>query len=451
MNKILLIIQREYFSRVKKKSFILMTFLVPLLFIGMYALVIYFIVNSDEIADKKKVTVVDESGIFRDKLKNSTSVQFVYSNATYEQAKKSLKTDTSSGDAQQYLLHIPADVNNIELLSEKKSGAGLISDIEDQMSDIQQTKKLLQAGIDTAVLARARVHVDVQAKQLTSEGEKDAGTFLAYGVGLVTALLIYMSLFIYGTQVMRGVIEEKTSRIVEVVISSVKPFQLMLGKIIGIGLVGLTQFLLWIVLSISLTTVASTVFLGGKDSDARIVKAQQVAASSSPAASAVVQAQGKQQAQGKGAEILHQLESIPLFYTLSTFLFYFLFGYLLYSAIFAAVGSAVDNETETQQFMLPITLPLIFTFILSMNFVVNNPDSSLSFWLSIIPFTSPIAMMIRIPFGVPAWQLALSMVLLIGGFLFVTWLAARIYRVGILMYGKKVNYRELGKWLFYKE
>ena len=216
----------------------------------------------------------------------------------------------------------------------------------------------------------------------------------------------------------------------------------MLGKIIGVGLVGLTQFLLWIILCLSLAGAGGSLLLKNKsfNKQVKIETANQ---------------QGQQIHQtgtdNQGLAILHSLDSVPLFYTLSVFLFYFLFGFLLYSSIFAAVGSAVDSETETQQFMLPITMPLIFTFIISINLVINNPESNLSFWLSVIPFTSPIAMMIRVPFGVPVWELALSMSLLVAGFLVITWVAARIYRVGILMYGKKASYRELLKWFMYKE
>jgi ABC-2 type transport system permease protein len=217
---------------------------------------------------------------------------------------------------------------------------------------------------------------------------------------------------------MRGVIEEKTSRIIEVIISSVKPFQLMLGKIIGVGLVGLTQFGAWIILSVISTKIAGEAF-------------------NSP--------------QGSMMGALAVLQTIPFGYILGCFLFYFLSGYLLYSALFAAVGSAVDSETETQQFMFPITLPLFFTYILSVSVLFRAPDSALAVWLSIIPFTSPVAMMVRIPFGVPGWQLALSMFMMVAGFLFTTWVAARIYRVGVLMYGKKASFKELGKWFFYKE
>lgn len=445
MNKILLIIQREYMTRVKKKSFLIMTFVVPLLFMGMIALVTWLIANND-MGDKKKVEVVDESGIYKNELKNTDKVTYVYSNESYDAAKKDFK---NSGN--DYLLYIPASVKGATLLSEKKASFTFTSAIEDQLSNRAQTYRLKQAGIDSAVLSQAQSHIDVQALQITDKGVKDANTFIADGLGLLCGFLIYMSLFIYGAQVMRGVIEEKTSRIIEVVISSVKPFQLMLGKIIGIGMVGLTQFLLWIILTVVLSGVGGGMLF--KDSLHKQVKTEQVAAHTtvnapkgSMAADMATQSQGSET-----SKVLDALSNIPVAYTLTCFLFYFLFGYLLYSSLFAAVGSAVDNETETQQFMLPITMPLIFTFIISMNHIINNPDSSLSFWMSIIPFTSPIAMMVRIPFGVPVWQLALSMSLMVLGFLLISWVAARIYRVGILMYGKKASYKELAKWFLYKE
>jgi ABC-2 type transport system permease protein len=440
MNKILLIIQREYLSRVKKKSFLVLTFLVPVLFIGMMGLVIFLTAKQNDLGDKKKVEVLDQSGIFKNKLKNGGTIEYSYTGESYATAKGNF-----SKSGYDYLLYIPATITGIHLYSEKKASALTIQNIESGLSEIAQAQRLLTAGIDTAVLAKAQKPVSIEAKQITEAGEKDAQTYVAYAIGFLSALLIYMSLFIYGAQVMRGVIEEKVSRIVEVIISSVKPFQLMMGKIIGIGLVGLTQFVLWITLSIILSTVGGTALMKnmGKAPTEQTAQMQ-----TTPHAAVASAAQTPEDSAGK---IMASIESIPIAYTVGCFLFYFLFGYLLYSAIFAMVGSAVDNETETQQFMLPITLPLVFTFILSMNFIINNPDSSLSVWLSMIPFTSPIAMMIRIPFGVPAWQLAASMLLMILGFLFTTWVASRIYRVGILMYGKKASYRELAKWFTYKE
>lgn len=439
MNKTLLIIQREYLSRVKKKSFLLMTFLVPLLFIGMYALVIFIFIKGD--SDKKQIQVLDQSGVFENKLSDKKNLDFQFIKGNYNQAKKDLLQSEAD-----FLLYIPANYEtskNIEIVSEKKPGLSVIGDIEEQMESILQDKRLILAGIDTAIINQAKPNLSINARQITEQGEKDASVGASFAVGFVAAFLIYISLFIYGTQVMRGVIEEKTTRIIEVIVSSVKPFQLMLGKILGIGMVGLTQFLLWIILSAGLVTVAGTLFINTEETKSKV---EQIGKERTSLAGAAGETD---------SDLLINLtkaaSTIDVPYILGTFLFYFLGGYLIYSALFAAVGSAVDNETETQQFMLPITLPLIFTFIIGMNVIVNNPDSTLSFWLSMIPFTSPIAMIIRIPFGVPVWELALSMALLVGGFIFTTWVAARIYRVGILMYGKKTSYKELAKWFMYKE
>jgi ABC-2 type transport system permease protein len=438
MNKILLIIQREYLSRVKKKSFIVLTILVPMLFMGMFAMIGYLAMKGDDLGDEKKVQVIDESGEFANKMVNSKSVVYTFSNDNFDSARKNF---IDNGYA--FLLHIPpaSSPAPIELLSDKKPSANTIETVETALSKIAEARRLKAAGIDTAVLSQAQKRIEIKAKQITEAGEKDAQTYTAYAIGFLSAFLIYICLFIYGTQVMRGVIEEKVSRIVEVVISSVRPFQLMMGKIIGVGLVGLTQFALWIIISVTLSTVGGTVMAGKMNH-----RVEQVTSASNVKAVKKVQTP-----ESSMSVIKESLENIPITYTVSCFLFYFLFGYMLYSAVFAAAGSAADNETETQQFTIPVTLPLIFTFALAQSFIINNPDSSLSVWLSMIPFTSPIAMMIRIPFGVPAWQLGLSMLLLILGFMFTTWMAARIYRVGILMYGKKASYRELVKWFMYKE
>ena len=432
MKKVLLIIQREYLSRVKKKSFIVMTILVPAMFIGMFALIGYLSVKGDELGDKKKVEVVDESGRFANNIKNSTTIAYVVA-----------KTDSASAvrtfekNGYDYILYIPASGTGIQMLGEKKPGPSTTDKVEDELTNISRAQRLSEAGIDTAVLAKAQKHINVNAQQISGKGVKDAHAREALIVGLISALLIYICLLIYGTQVMRGVIEEKVSRIIEVMISSVKPFQLMLGKIIGVGMVGLTQFVLWIVISISLSMAVGTAFMGhaAKTTQGSGIAAQAAAASDAAASGGPA----------------FDLASLPLTTIVCCFLFYFFFGYLLYSALFAAVGSAVDNETETQQFVFPVTMPLIFTFALSQSFIINNPDSTLAVWLSMIPFTAPIAMMIRIPFGVPPEQIALSMALMIAGFLFTTWVAGRIYRVGILMYGKKASYKELAKWFMYKE
>jgi ABC-2 type transport system permease protein len=436
MNKILLIIQREYLSRVKKKSFLIMTFLVPLLFIGMMVLVVFLAMKGDELSGVKKYEVIDKSGLFVNKLTNSPTASYTYADESYEQGWSHL---SSSG--YDYLIYIPSAADTIQLIGKSKPGPLTVATVQSELSDIAESHRLIADGIDPDKVAAARKQLIVQDKQAGEKGVTDAQTFAAYAVGFLAAFLIYMSLFIYGVQVMRGVIEEKVSRIIEVIISSVKPFQLMVGKIVGVGMVGLTQFILWIVFSLVLSTAVGGVFMN------KLAPPAAQEASNPPAAVS----QSPAESHSKLSAFLVKLKSLNAGEIVLCFLFYFLTGYFLYSAIFAAVGSAVDNETETQQFMLPVTLPLVFTFILSMNFVINNPDSPLSVWLSMIPFTSPIAMMIRIPFGVPLPQIIASMALMIAGFLFTTWVAARIYRVGILMYGKKASYKELAKWFMYKE
>lgn len=414
MNKVLLIIQREYLTRVRKKSFIVMIFVVPGLLLAM-GFVIYLVgKNSTELSEKQVVKVLDESGQFAGKFKNERNLEFQNTKQSYAELKgEALKNGNLA------VLKIPADFTKkdaVSISSQKKPGITLIEKIGGQMNDIAMNNGLIKNHIDTAILHSIKSDISLNAVEITATGDNQTNLGANIGVGIACSILIYLSLFIYGAQVMRGVIEEKTSRIIEVIISSVKPFQLMLGKIIGVGLVGLTQFSAWIILS-----VISTKIVGHSLSSNGMLGALAV------------------------------LQTIPVGKVLFCFIFYFLAGYLLYSALFAAVGSAVDSETETQQFMFPITLPLLFTYMLSVTILFRAPDSPLAVWLSIIPFTSPVAMMLRMPFGVPDWQLYLSMALLIIGFLFTTYIAARIYRVGILMYGKKASYKELVKWFFYKE
>ncbi|WP_419702070.1 ABC transporter permease [Mucilaginibacter sp. NFX135] len=416
MNKVLLIIQREYLTRVRKKSFIVMIFVVPLLILGMGGLITLVAKNSDKLSGEQVVNVIDDSGLFAAKLQSTKNIRFKPGGQSLEDLKLATKSDENL-----LILSIPADYakkDNVKVFSKKKPSLLITDEIARQMNDIAVNNGMLQHHIDTAVLHSIKSNINVNGVEITDTGAKDANVGTNMGIGVACAILIYLSLFIYGAQVMRGVIEEKTSRIIEVIISSVKPFQLMLGKIIGVGLVGLTQFAAWIILSVISSKIAGHAFNSPQ----------------SPIASAMA-----------------ILQTIPFGYILGCFLFYFLSGYLLYSALFAAVGSAVDSETETQQFMFPITLPLLFTYLLSVTVLFRSPDSTLAVWLSMIPFTSPVAMMIRIPFGVPGWQLALSMSLMVLGFLFTTYVAARIYRVGVLMYGKKVSFKELGKWFFYKE
>ncbi len=416
MNKVLLIIQREYVTRVRKKSFIIMIFVVPGLILAMGGAISLIAKNSDELSDKQVVKVIDESGVFAGKFHDEKNLKFETTSQSLAEVKAQSKKDENLST-----LQIPADyikTDAVKIYSKKKPGITLTAKIESQMNAIAVNNGMLKNHIDTNLLRSIKSNISLNAMQITDTGDNKTDLGANIAVGIACAILIYLSLFIYGAQVMRGVIEEKTSRIIEVIISSVKPFQLMLGKIIGVGLVGLTQFTAWIILSIIATKVAGHAF------------------ASTP---------------GSMMSFLSVLQTIPFGKVLICFIFYFLTGYLLYSALFAAVGSAVDSETETQQFMMPITLPLLFTYILSVSILFRAPDSTLAVWLSIIPFTSPVAMMLRLPFGVPGWQLAVSMVLMILGFLFTTYVAARIYRVGILMYGKKASFKELVKWFFYKE
>jgi ABC-2 type transport system permease protein len=410
MNKILLIIQREYITRVRKKSFIIMTLLVPALFAAMFAIIAY--VANDKDQTIHIVNVIDGSGNFKGRFTDQKFIKYNYLTQSLVTAKADLKND------EDLILNIPANPKDTAVLyAKKKTTLSLADNIQGQMNDIATGVSLVKAGIDTASLHKIKSNIIIKSSEMTDAGEKSTNMAATYTLSFAGAILIYMSLFIYGAQVMRGVIEEKTSRIVEVIVSSVRPFQLMMGKIIGVGLVGLTQFILWIALSTAIT------YLVGHNT--------------SPMGGAV-------------HNFVHSLGA-NAGYELGCFLFYWISGFLFYSALFAAVGSAVDSETETQQFMFPITLPLLFTYILSVSYLFMVPDSPLAFWLSIIPFTAPVAMMVRVPFNVPAWQMALSMTLMIVGFIFTTYIASRIYRVGILMYGKKASYKELAKWFFYKE
>jgi len=410
MNKILLIIQREYITRVRKKAFVIMTLLVPALFAAMYMVIALVAGNKDE--TMHVVNVIDTNQVFKGKLQDQKFIKYQYPAVSLQAAKVNLKSEND------LVLYIPANtVDTVKLFSKKKTTLSLGDNIQRELNDIATGAKLVKAGIDTASLHKIKSNIVVKSSEITDAGEKSTSMGASYALSFAGAILIYMSLFIYGAQVMRGVIEEKTSRIIEVIVSSVKPFQLMLGKIIGVGLVGLTQFTLWIGLSAGIS------YLVGHNSSSM----------NSPVYTFV-----------------HNLGS-NAGYELGCFVFYWITGFLLYSALFAGVGSAVDSETETQQFMFPITLPLLFTYILSVSYLFMVPDSPLAVWLSMIPLTAPVAMMVRIPFNVPAWQLGISMALMIAGFLFTTYIAARIYRVGILMYGKKASYKELAKWFFYKE
>jgi ABC-2 type transport system permease protein len=448
MKKILLILQREYLVRVKKRSFILMTFLTPLIFAGLIVLSTW-LATSSKFKEDKVIRVLDESALFVDLLEGDEKLRFTPVKGDYESNYKAFKESEDFA-----LLYIP-NINKdkpvgIKLLGKKSISMDLQLDIEKKMRRILEDNKLLEAGIDKKVLEQTKSKVSIETKVLGGDSEESSSSIAVYIVGFGAAFLIYLSVFIYGAQVMRGVIEEKTNRIVEVIISSVKPMQLLLGKILGIAMVGLTQFLLWIILTFVLVSFGGAMLGGGELPKAQMEQLQKQAGNDENLAAAQENIQAAANEDNKVAKLMSSFGTVNFPLIIFSFLFYFVFGYLLYSSMFAAAGSAGDSETDAQQFTAPISMPLILSFIMAQT-IISEPDGAVAFWLSMVPLTSPIVMMIRIPYGVPVWELVLSMSLLVGGFLAITWVAARIYRVGILMYGKKVTYKDLGKWIFYKQ
>ncbi|GAA4441973.1 ABC transporter permease [Pontibacter saemangeumensis] len=452
MSKIWLIIQREYLTRVRKKSFIIMTLLTPLLLAAFMVLPGLLITMSGE---TETVMVLDESSLFEGKLKDEKDLKFIPLSGSLELAKTVYQeTDNTA------LLYIPKmsidDPKGITVYGKKNTSLQTQVRLENVLEKEIENQRFLASGLDRATLDKIEAEVSLNTINLSDGGEKDNNAIVTSIAGVAGAVIIYFFIFLYGVQIMRGVIEEKTSRIVEVMISSVKPFQLMMGKIIGIAAVGLTQFLLWIVLSfIAVTAVSAAFGIDAAPSPAAQFAAGQAAAQGGQVteeeeSATVANAAAENEVANTITDVKQSFANLNIALIFGCFLFYFLGGYLLYGSLFGAIGAAVDNETDTQQFMMPITIPLIISFIMSYSVVLKNPDGPVAFWMSIIPFTSPIVMMVRVPFGVPAWELLLSMGLLVAGFVFTTWIASRIYRVGILMYGKKINYKELSKWLFYR-
>ncbi len=430
MNKIGLIIAREYLTRVRKKSFVIMSIVGPLLF-GLLMVVPVWLGSRE--MDEKVIEVLDESGYFRGHLDNMGSVSFVFLETDLDVAKEELRSRDSYG-----LLHIPElDLENpsgITFYAESNPSFEIQNSIERILKTEIESIKLDRSGIDKDQLDKIKTRVTVNVVNITDKGEKEGDVVAASVVGYIGAFMLYFFIFLYGVQTLRGVIEEKTSRIVEVIISSVKPFQLMMGKIIGIGAVGLTQFMIWIILTFTISQVliiAYGIDLPAPGAQMAAVDAEQFGDSEVVAA------------------IFEKVNTINIPLIIGVFLFYFIGGYLFYGSLFAGVGSAVDNDADAQQFQLPITIPLILAISILWA-IIRDPHGNLAFWASIIPFTSPIIMIMRVPFDPPAWQIILSMFLLVVGFIFTTWLAGRIYRVGILMHGAKINYKILAKWFMMK-
>lgn len=435
MKPFILVAQREITTRIRKKSFLVVTLLGPVLFVGLMLAPTLIAMNSD--AEDLNLIVVDHSYVLpgTPKVDGANLAYFDPKEVSEEQALELVRTrDDVDG-----LLYIPESVNNdpeyslknAKLYTLETAPLGIASELEGLLERFAYEGKLRHFGVDPAVVTKAKSEANIQSFELSDEGSEASGAELKTAVGFVAGILIYMFTFLYAAQIMRGVIEEKTSRIVEVLVTTVKPAQLMLGKILGIATVGLLQFGIWI----SLTALASSAIgaLGLLSPDPEQVAALSAAGQAAPELSGIESA-------------FSTLDSLNLPGILGMFVFYFLSGYLFYGALFAAVGAAVDSETDTQQFMLPLTLPLVLTFILATN-IMENPHGPLAVAMSMIPFSAPIAMMIRIPFGVPWYEVAASMSLMVLGFLGTVWIAGRIYRVGILSYGKKPTYADLWKWI----
>jgi ABC-2 type transport system permease protein len=413
MHKIWLVIKREYLVRVRKKSFIIMTFLGPLLLAAILIVPIYLANNNQE---KRSIAVSYHKDF---KLEDNDLLHFV--TIPHEEI-KNIKMDFHESP---YYALLDIKENTYSLYSDQQVTLNVSNEIKRQIEHTIKLNNLTKLGINPELLQSAEQEINLETKIINKKGESTKShSEASTGIGFLGGILIYMFIFMYGTMVMRGVIEEKTSRIVEVIISSLRPFQLMMGKIIGVALVGLTQFSLWIALTILLSVLAELTFLNESS----------FAITNSENQSIII------------SQIQNYTSGINLIQIFLSFLFYFLAGYLMYSSLFAAVGSAVDAEADTQQFILPVTIPLILSFILIQP-IMDNPEGSLAFWMSIIPFTSPVIMMVRLPFGVENWEIILSMTILVSTFIVTTWLAGKIYRTGILMYGKKANFRELLKWL----
>lgn len=435
MNKIALVAQREFLTRVKKKTFLLTTILLPLLIFAFYAMIIYFSVDSGK---SLRIAVADNANLFKDSIESKDdAIQFQFVKETNEAALRE-KLKQNKYDA---FLFIPQGTDvmsatDIKVVSNESIGIMTQEKVERRINKALEIQRLKALNLNPAQLDSIQSSSNIQFPTLEGDNEKENVAGFSYAVGIISGFIIYIVLFVYGTMVMRGVMEEKVSRIAEVIVSSVKPFQLMLGKILGIGSVGLLQFIIWIVI-VSLLPMAFAAI--------NPEMAQQLTSNATN-----VQAPGTQitQNSSKLVEMAQGLNQLPLGLIAGSFIFYFLGGYLLYSSLFAAVGSAVNEDPQDAQSLLfPIMMPIIFAMAIMMK-AANDPNSGLAVFGSLFPLTSPIVMMARLPYNPPAWEIIASYLLLIGGFLFTTWIAAKIYRTGILMYGKKPTWKELAKWAF---
>ncbi len=437
MKKLKLIIVREFIAKVRNKSFIIMTFLSPLIGIAMIALIAYLTKKNEE--NVKDIVYIDNSGLFSTTdFKDTETLKYNdYTKLGLDETKKKVEEGLHYG-----VLYIPKVdslevlAKSIEFFSKDSPGLGTMDHIEKNINHKLSSLKMTKLGIDELKIESSRIRSNIKMLNFSGEESSKLENGLKIGTGAIAGYLLMMFVIIYGTSVMRSVIEEKTSRIIEVIVSSVKPFQLMLGKIIGNATAGLLQFSIWGILLLIFYSVAFT-FLDVDMSSNPNLSAEQLELVKNTSSN------------GKVELIANGISKLPLVKLFCLFLFYFLSGYMLYSSLFAAVGAAVDSETDTQQFMMPIMLPLMLAVYVGAFTVINDPNGPVSIIFSHIPFTSPIVMLMRVPFGVPWWEIAISMLTLIITFLAIVWIASKIYRVGILMYGKKPTYKDLWKWIRY--
>ena len=437
MNHLPLIIKREYITKVRNKSFIIMTFVSPLIFAALIAVVAFLSqLNKDKV---RHISVLDESGMFSEVFTDTEETKYTFLDGVdLETAKELIKSNEDFG-----LLHVVKSLDSVEIVdnvrfySDESPSLSIISGLESKIEKKLSNIKLENNGVDLQKIRDSKTQISIAQENFTGEQTSKIDNILKLAFGGAAGYLLFMFIIIYGNLIMRSVIEEKTSRIIEVIISSVKPVQLLMGKIVGTSLAGLTQFAIWVVLGSVIVLVMTSIF------------GISLAEMQTPQQEMVQQAMENPEVANELQMAFQSFFNLPLINLIFAFLFFFIGGYLLYSSLYASVGAAVDNETDTQQFMLPIIMPLILAVYVGVFTVIDDPHGTVSTVFSFIPLTSPVVMLMRIPFGVPIWQQLLSFVILIGTFTFTVWIAAKIYRVGILMYGKKPSYKELYKWIKY--
>ena len=423
MKHLRIIIEREYLNKIRNKSFIIMTFVSPLIVVA-FALIIGFLTNVNSKSNAKDILILDESGLFSNTFSDTETIHYEYlKDKTLQEARAEVLETSKYG-----LLYIPKEETAQKAFySEESPSLSLVNELTGALEKTLFQYNLTQKGIDKAEIDSARTKITLQMENFTGEKTSEFDNVMKIAIGGVAGYLIFMFIIIYGNMIMRSVIEEKTNRIVEIIISSVKPFQLMLGKIIGTSLAGITQFAIWLVIGGVLFALAPSLF--------------QV---DTPTAT---QAMAATESYSEISNIIAALYHFPFLETSGVFLLFFVGGYLLYSSLYAMVGAMVDNETDTQQFLMPILIPLMLAFYVGMFSVIEEPHGTISVIFSYIPLTSPVVMLMRIPFGVAWWEVLISLLLLYITFFLVIKIASKIYRIGILMYGKKPTYKEVWKWL----